>query len=131
MRSALREDYFTKATRVGPKDVPTPVFDQFIFDIMGFHIRPDYCSCARCADPKNAHLSLEMRRPLHLAEVEARAQYLMRRYGGALTGDVSEEKLFLQLGEGGNGKGKLNDFVSQDIFGLVPIGYLCEIPIEA
>ena len=55
----------------------------------------------------------------------------MRCYGYALTGDVSEQKLFLQIGEGGNGKGLLNDFISQDIFGASAVGYSCEIPIEA
>ena len=72
-----------------------------------------------------------MRCPLHLAEVDALVQYLMRCYGYALTGDVSDHKLFLQIGDGGNGKGLLNDFISQDIFGVYPVGYSCEIPIEA
>jgi putative DNA primase/helicase len=30
VRDARREDYFTKTTRVGPADMATPVFDQFL-----------------------------------------------------------------------------------------------------
>jgi putative DNA primase/helicase len=131
VRKALREDYFTETAKVGPKDEPTPVFDRFMLDIMGVHFKPHYCSCAPCAKPENQQLSDEARLALHLAEVDALVAYLMRCYGYALTGDVSEEKLLIQIGDGGNGKGKLNDFLSRDIFGLAPTGYSCEIPIEA
>jgi len=51
--------------------------------------------------------------------------------GYALTGDVTEQALFLQIGEGGNGKGVLNDLISRDIMGRAPDGYSCVIPIEA
>jgi putative DNA primase/helicase len=37
----------------------------------------------------------------------------------------------MQVGEGGNGKGTLNDFMSNHIFGQQPDGYAAEIPIEA
>jgi putative DNA primase/helicase len=57
--------------------------------------------------------------------------YQERIYGYALSGDVSEHKLFLQIGPGGNGKGTFNDFMSKCVFGCFPAGYSCEIPIEA
>ena len=68
VRPARREDYFTKTTKVGPKNEPTPIFDQFMLDIMGFHIQPDLLflcalyesekrschskSAARCISPR-------------------------------------------------------------------------------
>jgi putative DNA primase/helicase len=48
-----------------------------------------------------------------------------------VSGDVSSQKLIVEIGEGGNGKGVLNDFMSKHVFGTYPIGYSCEIPIEA
>lgn len=39
--------------------------------------------------------------------------------------------MFFQLGEGGNGKGVLNDLIELDIMGRPPTGYACTIPIEA
>jgi putative DNA primase/helicase len=37
----------------------------------------------------------------------------------------------MQLGDGGNGKGKLNDMMSEHILGNYPDGYACEVPMEA
>jgi putative DNA primase/helicase len=44
---------------------------------------------------------------------------------------VREHMLVFEIGEGGNGKGVLNDLISEDIMGTYPVGYACNIPIEA
>jgi P4 family phage/plasmid primase-like protien len=128
-RPARPEDYFTKTTAVAPRDEPTPLFDRFMREIMGWHIDPDGCPCAACV--ASTAFSREERLRLHHEEVDALVAYQERTYGYALSGDVSEHKLFLQIGPGGNGKGTLNDFMSQYVFGCFPTGYSCEIPIEA
>ncbi|MBV8775175.1 MAG: hypothetical protein JO166_22995 [Deltaproteobacteria bacterium] len=61
----------------------------------------------------------------------SRAVSLNNVYGYTLSGDVSADKLFLQEGDGGNGKGTVNDFMRRSIFGRQPDGYATEIPIEA
>jgi P4 family phage/plasmid primase-like protien len=66
-----------------------------------------------------------------MVEVRALKKYLLRIYGYALTGDVREHALIMQIGEGGNGKGVLNDLISEDIIGRYPVGYSCNVPIEA
>jgi len=128
-RPALREDYFTKTTVVAARDIPTPVFDQFMLDIMGAHVSPADCVCAPCLK-SSGKLDAE-RQAAHDAEVTALVKYLLRVYGYCLTGDIREHALFFQLGDGGNGKGALNDFVELDLMGKSPIGYACTIPIEA
>jgi putative DNA primase/helicase len=129
LRDARREDYFTKTTKVAPTDTPTPVFDQFLLDIMGAQILPENCHCAACAmsvgKPSDERL-LE-----HSAEVCRLRDYILRVYGYAPTGDVSEHKLFVQIGDGGNGKGVVNDLIGPDIMGTCPTGYSTDIPIEA
>jgi putative DNA primase/helicase len=129
IRPAQPDDYFTKSTAVPPRDEPTPNFDRFLREIMGCHVPPERCKCAACV--QSGDKAKHERFALHQAEVEALVEYIQRLYGYALTGDVSEHKLFLQIGEGGNGKGTLNDFVSQDILANCPAGFACEIPIEA
>jgi putative DNA primase/helicase len=109
--------------------MPTPIFDQFMLDIMGWNLPPTVCQCAACLI--SVGKPDEERLELHQAEVRALVAYQMRVYGYALTGDVTEQALFLQIGEGGNGKGVLNDLISRDIMGRVPDGYSCVIPIEA
>jgi putative DNA primase/helicase len=128
-RDARREDYCTKRTAVAPTKMATPIFDLFLLEIMGEHVSPAKCSYAACA--ASIKKPQDDRIEPHNAEVRALGAYLLRVYGYAHTGIVRDHKLFLQLGEGGNGKGVLNDFISQDIFGTYPIGYACEVPIEA
>jgi putative DNA primase/helicase len=117
-----REDYFTRITKVAPRKIDTPIFDQFIRDIMGAQIPLKDCTCAACT-----------KRPVgdHATEVEALVAYLLRRYGCALSGDTSKHGLLMELGAGGNGKGVLNDFISQDIVGTAPDGYATDIAVEA
>lgn len=128
-RQARREDYFTKTTAVTPRNEQTPVFDQFMHEIMGWHISPEECKCAVCVMTEGE--PGDQRIQAHRAEVRALGQYQLRVYGHSLSGDVSEHKLFLDVGEGGNGKGTLNDLMSRQVFGHHPEGYACEIPIEA
>jgi P4 family phage/plasmid primase-like protien len=129
MRPACRDDYFTKTTPVAPRDEPTPIFDQFMADIMGAQIPPKRCKCAACAESTGG--SDDKRLILHLQEVDRLVQYNLREYGSSLSGDVEQHKAFIQEGEGGNGKGTLNNHASTDIFGRAPDGYSAEIPIEA
>ncbi|MGO9056946.1 MAG: phage/plasmid primase, P4 family [Candidatus Binataceae bacterium] len=128
-RPARRDDYFSKRTPVAPAKMPTPVFDQFLRDIMGEHIPPEVCQCGACLTSKGK--PDDERLALHQQEVGELCAYLKRLYGYCLTADVRTHVLVIQVGEGGNGKGCLNDFVSQDILGTSPVGYSTEIPIEA
>src|SRR5262249_30385545 len=84
IRKARRHDYFTKITRVGPSNEPTPIFDQFVLDIMGWNASPEVCTCSVCERSKGS--PEHQRRALHQAEVRARAEYLKRVYGYALSG---------------------------------------------
>jgi putative DNA primase/helicase len=129
LRPALRADYFTKITVVAPRRMATPVFNQFMFDIMGEHVPIEICRSAACA--KSVGKPEAERKVAHKAEVEALVAYIQRVYGYALTGDVCEHALFIEVGEGGNGKGVLNDLISEDIMGTYPSGYSCNVPIEA
>jgi putative DNA primase/helicase len=129
IRPATREDYFTRTTPVRPRNIVTPVFNRFMRDIMGAQVKPNRCGCAACLE--SAGKPEQERRRLHLKEVARLAGHLLRVYGYCLTGDVSEDKLFIQKGEGGNGKGTLNDFMSRSIYGRQPDGYATEIPTEA
>jgi putative DNA primase/helicase len=129
IRPGRRQDYFTKVAPVAPRRIPTPIFDKFMFEIMGGHIPSDVCSCAACATSFGQ--PAQDRQKSHDAEVERLKNYILRIYGYALSGDVSEHALFLEIGEGGNGKGLLNDLISEDIMGTYPSGYSCNIPIEA
>jgi putative DNA primase/helicase len=130
IRKATRSDFFTKCTVVAPRKMPTPLFDQFLLDIMGWWVPVDDCRCAVCT--KSAEQSdPEVRKALHQAEVRALAAYLKRLYGYCLTGEVKTHVLPLEIGSGGNGKGVINDLISRDIMGLYPIGYAADIPIEA
>ena len=127
IRPARREDYFTKITKVAPAVMDTPIFDRFIRDIMGAQIPPSLCECAACikvAPPKRTAEA-------HLDEIEKLVGYLMRRYGYALSGDTKKHGLVVELGDGGNGKGVLNDLFSQDIWGTCPDGYATDIAVEA
>jgi putative DNA primase/helicase len=129
LRPARRDDYFTKITKVAPRDMPTPLWDRFRREIMGALLPPDVCPCAGCIKSKGKP-PLE-RKAAHDKENELLAAYIERPYGYAISGDVSAHVLFLELGRGGNGKGVLNDLISQDVLGLVPDGYATEIPMEA
>jgi putative DNA primase/helicase len=129
LRPARREDYFSKTTPCAPQDVSTPTFDVFLKEIMGWWIKPANCECAACAASQGKPEA--DRTVLHQAEVDELAEYQKRVYGQALNGDVTEQKLILQIGEGGNGKGTHNDFMTKYIFGNCPLGYACEIPVEA
>ncbi len=127
IRPARREDYFTKITKVAPAVMDTPIFNRFIRDIMGAQIPPSLCECAACikvAPPKRTAEA-------HLDEIEKLVGYLMRRYGYALSGDTKKHGLVVELGDGGNGKGVLNDLFSQDIWGTCPDGYATDIAVEA
>jgi putative DNA primase/helicase len=128
IRKARREDYFTKITKVAPKRMDTPVFDQFMLDIMGAKIPPKDCECAACAKRAPEERTIDA----HLAEVRKLVRYLLRRYGYALSGDVKKHGLVMQLGDGGNGKGLLNDFLSQEVWGTCSDGgYACDLAVEA
>ena len=72
-----------------------------------------------------------VRQRWHDEEVARLVEYLWRVYAYAFNADVSEQRLFVQLGSGGNGKGVCNDFMANHIFGNQPDGYATEIPIEA
>jgi putative DNA primase/helicase len=96
---------------------------------MGGLFPPEICPCAACATSVGRPAT--ERQVAHDAEVEALRKYVLRVYGYALSGDVREHALFLEIGEGGNGKGLLNDLISEDIMGTYPTGYSCNIPIEA
>jgi putative DNA primase/helicase len=129
IRAARRRDYFAKIAAVAPRRMPTPIFDRFVLQIMGGLISPEICACAACA--ASVGRPAAERQAAHNAEVEALREYVLRVYGYTLSGDVREHALFLEIGEGGNGKGLLNDLISEDIMGTHPIGYSCNIPIEA
>lgn len=128
-RSAKRDDYFTKVTKVGPQEMPTPLWDRFSREIMGALVPVTTCACAACA--KSAERKPEERQKLHDAEVTKLVTYMEEIDAYCLTGDVKQHMLILEIGEGGNGKGVRNDLLSQDILGLTPVGYACEIPVEA
>jgi putative DNA primase/helicase len=129
MRPARREDFFTKRTPVGPAEMPTPIFDQCLRDIMGWHLPAGVCKCSACLT--SCKQPDEKRLALHRAEAEALCAYLLRFYGYCLTGDVSTHVLMIQIGPGGNGKGLLNGFIGEDILGISPTGYAADIPMEA
>lgn len=129
MRPTRRDDFFTKSTLVAPREMPTPVFDQFIRDIMGAHVPPAICKCASCATSVGKPGA--ERQAMHDAEVQRLVEYSLRLYGYCLSGDVSEHILVMLVGDGGNGKTLLTDFIARDIFGLAPIGYSAWLPIEA
>jgi putative DNA primase/helicase len=145
LRSGKREDYFTKITACAPKDMPTPVFDQFMRDIMGAKVPTWLCKCAACVNHKHdngecpdGHQGLDgsvetcaKKQIEHDVEVENLVAYLLRVYGYCLTGDTKDHILVFQIGDGGNGKGVLNDVISEYILGQAPDGYACEIPMEA
>ena len=63
------------------------------------------------------------RQALHDAEVQRLVEYSLRLYGYCLSGDVSNHILVMLVGDGGNGKTLLTDFIARDILGLAPIGY--------
>jgi putative DNA primase/helicase len=131
IREHRRDDYCTKITSVGPVEMDTPKFDKFLRQIMGSEIPPEACKCAACVASVNEP-NMEIRQALHDAEVEALVEYLWRLYGYCLTGDVRAHILVVEIGEGGNGKGVLNDFMSVHIFGQrARDGYSCEMPMEA
>jgi putative DNA primase/helicase len=129
LRAARRDDYFTKTTCVGPRDIPTPLFDRFLREVMGGHIPPEVCECAACTASVNK--PADERQAAHIAEVIELERYFYREHGYMLTGDVKEQALFMDIGDGGNGKGVKNDFISIDIMGDSSTGYSCTIPIEA
>jgi putative DNA primase/helicase len=129
VRPTRRDDFFTKSTLVPPRDMPTPIFDRFIREIMGAHVPPAICKCASCA-ASVGKIDVE-RQVMHDAEVQRLAEYSLRLYGYCLSGDVSDHILVMLVGDGGNGKTLLTDFISRDIFGLAPIGYSVSLPIEA
>jgi len=126
---ARREDFFTKITPVAPRRMPTPLFDQFVLDIMGMRLPPDFCRCCACVLSEGKPLAKRL--AAHRQEVNELADYLMRLYGYCLSGDVSEHVLAIEIGDGGNGKGVLNNLLREEILGVYPVGYTCEIPIEA
>jgi putative DNA primase/helicase len=131
LREARLNDYFTKVAAVAPDPLmPTLKFDQFIRQVMGSEVPVEICKCASCITWRAKNETAEHMKELHLKEVEKLVEYLLRLYGYALTADTRTPLLVIQIGEGGNGKGVLNDFVSQRILGLAPVGYSCEIPIE-
>jgi len=129
IRPAHPDDYFTKRTAVGPARIDTPIFDRFLREIMGEHVPVDICICAACATSKSK--PADERKALHLDEVGKLARYLKRFYSYCLTADVREHVLAFQIGEGGNGKGVLNDLMGRDILGASPVGYWTELPMEA
>jgi P4 family phage/plasmid primase-like protien len=129
IRPARRKDYFTKVTPVAAERMPTPIFDKFIREIMGGSLPPDACPCAACKN-STARPQAE-REALHLQEIDELVKYQFRVYGYCLSGDVKEHMLVVQVGAGGNGKGALNDLISQDVMGRSPAGYSAELPIEA
>ncbi len=134
IRPARRTDYFTKIAAVAPQQMETPLFDTFLHEIMGSKLKIADCTCAACRkfESKPAAEKLAVRKQLgHDLEVENLVGYLRRLYGYALAGDCNEHLLVIEIGEGGNGKGKLNDLMSKHIFGNYPEGYACEIPMEA
>ena len=129
IRPGRRADYFTKVTPVAAREMPTPIFDRFMREIMGSLVPLDICVCAAClqADAKG-----EQRTPAaHDEEVTRLVTYLERLYAYCLTGDVTEHLLIFEVGDGGNGKGLLNDVMSRHVMGTYPKGYACEIPMEA
>jgi putative DNA primase/helicase len=131
LREARRHDYFTKVAAVAPDPfMPTPIFDRFVSEIMGSEVPVEICKCASCVTLRAKNVTAEQMREPHLQEVARLVEYLLRLYGYALTADTRTPLLIIQIGEGGNGKGVLNDFVSQRILGLAPQGYSAEIPIE-
>ena len=129
IRPTRRDDLFTKSTPVAPRDIPTPMFDRFLREIMGAHVPPAICKCAACAASVGG--PDEERQALHDAEIQSLVDYLLRLYGYCLSGDISNHILVILLGDGGNGKTQLTDFVAQDILGLAPTGYSASLPIEA
>ena len=129
MRPTQRDDFFTKSTLVAPCEMSTPMFDRFIREVMGGHIPPTICKCAACAE--SVGKPNEERQEMHDAEVQRLVDYLLRLYGYCLSGDVSNHVLVMLIGDGGNGKTLLTDFIARDIFGLAPIGYSTSLPIEA
>jgi len=131
VREHRRDDYCTKITPVGPvkmgnvevRQVPTP--DHGLGNSTGsLQVR-------RCVASVNEP-NREIRQDLHDKEVEGLVEYLLRLYGYCLTGDVRAHILILEIGEGGNGKGVLNDLMSVHVFGQrARDGYCCEMPMEA
>jgi hypothetical protein len=76
IRPARRKDYFTKTTVVAPRDEPTPVFDQFMREIMGWHVPPEHCKCAACTTSEGK--PQDERIKLHQTEVDKLVDYLLR-----------------------------------------------------
>ena len=129
MRETRREDMFSKVTICAPREMPTPVFDSFLFDIMGGRLPPEVCECAACVSSETK--PPKERQRLHLQEVQALIDFQYRLYGYCLSGDTSEHLLVIEHGGGGNGKGLQADYFEQCIWGISPNGYSSEIPAEA
>jgi putative DNA primase/helicase len=98
---------------------------------MGEKIPVRECECAGCVESCAKNCSEDEAQIAHVKEVDALVEYLLRLYGYCLTADTRTPLLVLQIGEGGNGKGVLNDLMSKHILGVYPDGYSCEIPMEA
>jgi putative DNA primase/helicase len=130
LRPVKRGEYLTKSTLVAAREMPTPIFDRFLLDIMGAQIPPQLCACAACCSQSDGASPAQWLTD-HLAEVNCLQLYLRRLYGYALSGDTAAHMLAVQHGLGGNGKGLLNDLICLDIMGMTPSGYSNVIPIEA
>jgi P4 family phage/plasmid primase-like protien len=130
LRPAARNDYFTKVTKVAPQQMPTPLHDKFSREVMGVLVPIAGCECAACVESNGCEPDEERQR-LHDEEVDKLVAYMDQLDAYCLTGDVKRHMLILEIGEGGNGKGLRNDLLSQDILGLGPVGYACEVPVEA
>lgn len=96
-----RSDHITRSTSVGAVLEDCPLWRRFVLQIMG-GVVPFAEDPTRM--PTTAEVDAAYANPQNAAAVEM-VEFLQRCAGYALTGDTSEQCMFIAYGTGGNGKG--------------------------
>lgn len=92
-----RDDHITRATATGASMDDCPLWRRFVLQIMGGVVPLSKV-------PTTAEVDAAYADPQNAAAVGL-VQFLQRATGYSLTGDASEQCLFIAYGSGGNGKG--------------------------
>lgn len=96
-----REDMLTRSTSTGATREACPAWEAFLWSIMGGEGPPRDVATGRAVVDRDPG-SEAARKNLHAAEMVA---FLQRACGYMLTGDCSEQVMFIAHGTGANGKG--------------------------
>lgn len=104
-----RSDHITRSTSVGAVLEDCPIWRRFVLQIMGGVVAPlrkvdANGRGAKTVAPTTAEVNAAYADPQN-ADAVALAKFLQRCAGYALTGDTSEQCMFIAFGTGGNGKG--------------------------